>query len=68
MNDGNDSNDWERGWEKKLKGPGHKANLSGRSQFTFAPEESAEHDDCRQQEWIAWGQKTRKMHLKRTHR
>ena len=48
MIDGNDSNDWERGWEKKLK-----ANLSGRSQFTFAPEESAEHDDCRQQEWIA---------------
>ena len=35
---------------KKLKGPGHKANLSDRSQFTFAPEESAEHDDCRQQE------------------
>ena len=36
--------------KKKLKGPGDKANLSGRSQFTFAPEESAEHDDCRQQE------------------
>ena len=35
MIDGNDSNDWVRGWEKKLKGPGHKANLSGRSQFTF---------------------------------
>ena len=31
---------------KQLKGPGHKANLSGRSQLTFAPEESAEHDDC----------------------
>ena len=53
MIDGNDLNDWERGWEKKLKGPGHKANLSDRSQFTFAPEESAEHDDCRQQEWMA---------------
>ena len=53
MIDGNDSNDWVRGWEKKLKGPGHKANLSGRSQFTCAPEESAEHDDCRQQEWMA---------------
>ena len=35
MIDGNDSNDWERGWEKKLKGPGHKANLWGRSQLTF---------------------------------
>ena len=35
---------------EKSCGPGHKANLSGRSQFTFAPEESAEHDDCRQQE------------------
>lgn len=54
--------------KKKLKGPGPRANLSSRSQLTFAPEESAEHDDCRQQEWIAWGQKTRKMHLKRTGR
>lgn len=38
-----------RGWGKKLKGPGQKANLFC-SQLTFAPEESAEHDDCRQQE------------------
>jgi len=35
---------------KKVKGPWTKASLSGRSQLTFAPEESAEHDDCRQQE------------------
>ena len=52
MIDGTDSNDWERGWGKKLKGTGHKANLSGRSQLTLSPEESAEHDVCRQQEWM----------------